>query len=1044
MTNKTGKGFNLVMQLQDPSKLPLLMSKLKAAQPSLNRVLRSLDYVHFARFLPLWDHGLLLVVTEYDGEMRDYVMDFSTVLDDEFSLILSFMKDQPPLPVSRYPDKFWEYIVTHTGPKGNHPGAYADPFCAYPGLSVLDITGGSRAKMLPDKPAALRELTPDLADVQANILRGFRARSAVHLGFEWTSAQQGRLLLSLLSKEISSGEIGRNEPRCQTLGLTHAGLQALGVPQPVLADFPTAFREGPQLRSERLGDTGRNAPAHWDIGRFDSHGRPTVVHGMVSLYLKGEQTEMVASSVALRKVIEESGALICFEHCAQSLDDNGEVHFGYRDGIAQPLFAAGTPHGETTPSLDAPHGDILLGLDYPNSRGGNYIGTLPPELATHGTYAAMRLIEQDVAAFEALLAEGKTRHDIEPELLAAKLMGRWRNGSPLTDNPVAADPEAANKSARELDAFDYVAPPAMFDDKEGRRCPVGAHIRRLNPRGGLVLGVPWGRRIVRRGMPYGPRWNESDPEKYKHKRGLFGLFLCGDLESQFEFIQHAWANEDLSAPGLRNTQDPFIGARERDTPFTFRPHEADAEVTLMVPPLTRVRGSLYLFMPGIKGLAWLATAGWQTTSQQSDHMLPHGQLGSAARGPMIMDIANFNPASPAFSSNPYPVYSAFRQQAPVCRMKAPYNDAWWVFTDALVREVNDNKEFLKPDKEREIDGPRPFAVNAQFDDGLFFLNPPRHTAMRSMMNDVFKKAIEGARKNAAALANQLLDDALAKGRLEVVGDFAKKLAMPLFMRIMGVPKGTDDFREQMVLDSWTRSTLASHDKALPPAQRLTGATASMAMRAYFLALGKELANGGKGMDTTIMAGMQSRTGCPAAGGQITTFEAMNTAVHFALGGYLSTEFLIASGVYNLLSNPDQWQALKADRSLLKPAVQEMLRFDAPFQMADRWVKKEIALGKEKIPPGALVTVVYGSANRDEYVYRDPDRFDIKRKVDPAQNLGFGVGIHRCIGEPLALEIVEEAIGALVEKCPAARILDVGAWASDPYFRSLLKLDLALR
>ena len=138
---------------------------------------------------------------------------------------------------------------------------------------------------------------------------------------------------------------------------------------------------------------------------------------------------------------------------------------------------------------------------------------------------------------------------------------------------------------------------------------MGAHVRRLHPRSGLVLGVPFGRRLIRRGMPYGAAYDPRKPTN--GERGLVGLFICGDLESQFEFLLRVWANKDLSTRGIRGTKDPFAGARDSATPFQFFADEAAAQpMTVEVPMLARTAGSLYLLVPGMAGLKWLADAGW--------------------------------------------------------------------------------------------------------------------------------------------------------------------------------------------------------------------------------------------------------------------------------------------------------------------------------------------------------------------------------------------------------------------------------------------------
>ena len=619
MSAQIGRGFSLVMQLQDPQRLPELMSKLDqpATRQRISAALASLDYVHFARFLPLWGHGLLLIVTEFDGDMRDYVTDFAVVLDDEFSLILSYMRDAPPLPVSRDPEAFWRYVQKHTRSAPGELLRYPDPFCAYEGRTVLELAGPGRSKRLPEPPEA-QCVVPDRRDVQANLLRGVRATQARHLFLRLPpDAAAARVLLRELCGRVSADlpDLPVAQP-CLTLGLTHAGLAALGLPPERLDAFPRAFREGPRLRAAQLGDAGASAPQHWTIGGFDRDApqRPTAIHAMVSLLARqGAEAALAERAAELQALAAGHGAALVHEQEAAALPGSlgQQVHFGYRDHISNPRFAL---EAGADPAGLSPTGDLLLGSGWRSARGNCYIGGLDPALATHGCYAAVRVIAQDVAAFEAFLdavepqfAAASDDRALRRELAAAKLMGRWRDGTPLARHPQAPGGAAAEP---DIDAFDYAGGSGEYDDRDGRRCPFGAHVRRTRPRGGMVLGVPWGRRVVRRGLPYGPLWDPLRPADPAAERGLFGLFLCADLEAQFEFIQKVWVNGDLSAPGLRGTHDPFASGRAEATPFRLRPHENAAELTVTVPPLVRTRGSVYLFYPGLNALRWLARAGW--------------------------------------------------------------------------------------------------------------------------------------------------------------------------------------------------------------------------------------------------------------------------------------------------------------------------------------------------------------------------------------------------------------------------------------------------
>ncbi len=198
---------------------------------------------------------------------------------------------------------------------------------------------------------------------------------------------------------------------------------------------------------------------------------------------------------------------------------------------------------------------------------------------------------------------------MDPEMVAAKMVGRWRNGVPLAVSP---DDDLADIPSTQLNDFDYGATlehPADFDDADGLRCPFGSHMRRMNPRSGPVMGIQHNHRIVRRGVPYGPVY-EHDPAAPDDgvERGLLGLFICGDLANQFEFLQKVWANMDIAAPRLRGSRDPIIGWQpDLGGRFTIPTNDSRGVLTAYdVPRLITTRGSLYLFKPGIGGLETLA------------------------------------------------------------------------------------------------------------------------------------------------------------------------------------------------------------------------------------------------------------------------------------------------------------------------------------------------------------------------------------------------------------------------------------------------------
>jgi deferrochelatase/peroxidase EfeB len=476
----------------------------------------------------------------------------------------------------------------------------------------------------------------DLADIQGNILRGYGFGYARHFALGIGDTAEARasaraFIGSLLPGAPGKGPWvttaehweGRKKPwECLNLGVTFDGLAALGVPQAALDAFPEAFREGPATRAAKpdpdfprgvgLGDTGKSAPENWDLGRPGADA----VHLMLSLYTRDDDKDPKAPpgkehretlSERLRTSFGKHQLEEISDHDADALPD-GRVHFGYPDGISQPRVGIGKELRDMQPMSQI--GDFLLGAGHTNIYRGNYLGDIPAALGDNATYGAFRILEQDVFGFEDLLEDLARLARMGKEEVAAKLMGRWRTtGVPLTLSPDTdeATPPVPRDRMNEFDYGPGPEHPTYYDDSAGLRCPVGAHIRRLNPRGSRVMGMPNSRRIMRRAMPYGPEWKFGQPRE-KAPRGLVGWFICGDLEMQFEFIQKVWVNQDLSTNGLRGTREPVLGTQpQEDGRFTVRTADARDPIGLSgIPNVVTTRGSVYCLLPGIGGLRHLA------------------------------------------------------------------------------------------------------------------------------------------------------------------------------------------------------------------------------------------------------------------------------------------------------------------------------------------------------------------------------------------------------------------------------------------------------
>lgn len=386
---------------------------------------------------------------------------------------------------------------------------------------------------------------------------------------------------------------------CVNVGFTHAGLATLGLSADALGSFPEEFVQGPVQRAMRVGDVGDSAPEHWTGGLAGPR-----VHAVVFLFAQSEDA-LESASAGLRQLVADDDAFsVVSEHDARGLPGN-VAHFGYRDGFSQPAIQGGLPTPLPDVLPQAPAGAFLLG--YPSQWDSfTYPVPQPEVLGRNGSFVAFRILAQDCAAFERFLDAASQATGLDRELVAAKLCGRWRNGVPLALSPESAD---ASIPLEQYNAFDYVSNAALPDtvpDPRGDRCPIGSHVRRMNPRNSVVAGNGGlKRRIVRRGLPYGPPYDPASPDD-GIERGLLGLFIGVSLKDQFEFLMGDWANKGLFAPGLHGSKDPILGDNaEPEATFPLRINGKAVELTGLSRFVT-CRGAAYAFLPSIDALEHLA------------------------------------------------------------------------------------------------------------------------------------------------------------------------------------------------------------------------------------------------------------------------------------------------------------------------------------------------------------------------------------------------------------------------------------------------------
>jgi len=390
-----------------------------------------------------------------------------------------------------------------------------------------------------------------------------------------------------IASRVGSGEL---DSRWLTVAFTWRGLQALGLNEKCLATFPEEFRQGMAARAKILGTTGANHPNHW-VGHLSN----PELHAIVVLFARNvEERERC-------KIEHEQYLSGCpGVEVLSSLDleaippfNYAHEHFGYRDRLSQPAIE-GTGD-QPTPGSGPPvkPGEFFLG--YPDDSGSQPILPQPEVLARNGSYLAYLRLEEHVGAFRDFLRQhGKTSEELE--LIAAKLMGRWRSGAPLALTPQKDDP-ALGADMQRTNNFDYGKM-----DPHGYGCPLGAHIRRMNPRD--TASNMQQHRMIRRGGTYGPPLPDDAPEDGV-ERGIAAFVGCASLVRQFEFAMNVWTN-DPNFHQLGNDRDPFLGTQDGTFDMTI-PKRPIRKKIKGLPAFTTVRGGAYFFLPGIKALRYLAT-----------------------------------------------------------------------------------------------------------------------------------------------------------------------------------------------------------------------------------------------------------------------------------------------------------------------------------------------------------------------------------------------------------------------------------------------------
>ena len=404
----------------------------------------------------------------------------------------------------------------------------------------------------------------------------------------------------------------------------------------------------------------------------------------------------------------------------------------------------------------------------------------------------------------------------------------------------------------------------------------------------------------------------------------------------------------------------------------------------------------------------------------------------------MQHVDEYQPFDPAFKANPFPYYAHLRAEEPLSRHTQADGRGYWLVTryaDVLTvlrdpRFVKNWRALLSPEELAELPAlPPAFAV---FIANMLDQDPPNHTRLRALVSKAFTpRLIENLRPRIQQLADDLLDAADARGEMDLIDDYAFPIPVTVIAELLGVPaEDREKFR------TWSNAAV-SGDFSFESAERIAPHMAAFAdyLRELFDERRRSPRN-------DLISGLLV---AEEAGDRLSEQEMFAMIFLLLIAGHETTVNLVGNSVLALLEHPDQLDRVRLNPGLIKPAVEELLRYCGPVETStERYAREDVVICGVTIPKGEMVLVVLGSANRDGEHYPSADELDVTREVH--DHLAFGHGIHYCLGAPLARLEAQIAIGSLVGRFPGIRLATDPAdliWRPGMIIRGLTHLPVRL-
>jgi cytochrome P450 len=380
---------------------------------------------------------------------------------------------------------------------------------------------------------------------------------------------------------------------------------------------------------------------------------------------------------------------------------------------------------------------------------------------------------------------------------------------------------------------------------------------------------------------------------------------------------------------------------------------------------------------------------------------------SRPQGQLDLDLAD-----PGFVDDPYPALARLRAAAPLVWHEQ--TGQWLALTYAAANGLLRDRRFgrLWQDKQ-PVERFEPF--NLLHRNQMMENEPPTHTRMRSLVAAAFARGhVERLRPRVQSMADALLDD-VDLSSFDLIADYAEPLPVAVIAELLGVPEA-----DRPLLRPWSAGIVAMYEYGRTEAASARAVTASVEFTAYMRDLAEERRRSPREDLVSHLVAAED------GGERLTADELVASAILLLNAGHEASVNAFGNGTVALLAHPDQLARVRADAALVGSAIEEMIRFDAPLQLFERTAKEDVVLGDVTVPAGGKVAAMLGSANRDPAAFDRADTFDVGRR--PNAHIGFGAGVHHCLGAPLARMELQISLPTLLRRCPGLHL------AGDPVRR----------